>query len=55
MSIRNISKLPSITAVEPGNTVSLDVPVGLTYDKIHFKYSDTTEVKFCVLNRLVTT
>ncbi|WP_350338356.1 hypothetical protein [Pseudoalteromonas sp. SCSIO 43101] len=44
-----------MTAVEPGNTVSLDVPVGLTYDKIHFKYSDTTEVKFCVLNRLVTT
>ena len=37
--MRNISKLPSITAVEPCNTVSLDVPVGLTYDKIHFKYS----------------
>jgi len=44
----NISKLPSITGVKPGNTVSLDVPVGLTYDKIHFKYSGATEVKFCV-------
>ncbi|MBU76122.1 MAG: capsid protein [Pseudoalteromonadaceae bacterium] len=40
--MRNISKLPSITGVEPGNTVSLDVPVGLTYDKIHFKYSGAT-------------
>ncbi|WP_462178434.1 major capsid protein P2 [Pseudoalteromonas gelatinilytica] len=37
-----MSKLPSITGVEPGNTVSLDVPAGLTYDKIHFKYSDAT-------------
>ena len=37
--MRNISKPPSISGVEPGNTVSLDVTIGLTYDKIHFKFS----------------
>ncbi|MBE0378989.1 major capsid protein P2 [Pseudoalteromonas prydzensis] len=40
--MREISKMPSITGVEAGNTVSLDVPVGLTYDKIHLHYTGVT-------------
>lgn len=40
--MRNISPLNKITGVQAGGTVSLTLPVGLTYDKVHFEYSGVT-------------
>ncbi|QFU04873.1 hypothetical protein FIU82_07580 [Pseudoalteromonas sp. THAF3] len=40
--MRAIEKLPNFTGVEAGNTVSLNLPVGLTYDKIHLAYTGVT-------------
>ncbi|MCP4060356.1 MAG: capsid protein [Pseudoalteromonas sp.] len=40
--MRNIAPLNKITGVQAGGTVSLTLPVGLTYDKVHFEYSGVT-------------
>lgn len=40
--MRNIAPLNKITGVDAGGTVSLTLPVNLTYDKIHFEYSGVT-------------
>ncbi|MBO7928002.1 capsid protein [Pseudoalteromonas sp. K222D] len=40
--MRNIAPLNKITGVDAGGTVSLTLPVNLTYDKIHFEYAGVT-------------
>ncbi|WP_350634468.1 major capsid protein P2 [Pseudoalteromonas sp. GW168-MNA-CIBAN-0100] len=40
--MKNIAPLNKITGVQAGGTVSLSLPVNLTYDKIHFEYSGVT-------------
>lgn len=40
--MRNIAPLNKITGVAAGGTVSLTLPVNLTYDKVHFEYSGVT-------------
>lgn len=40
--MRNIAPLNKITGVAAGGTVSLTLPVNLTYDKVHFSYAGVT-------------
>ena len=40
--MRNIAPLNKITGVDAGGTVSLSLPVSLTYDRIHFEYTGVT-------------
>lgn len=39
---RNFPKLPSFSNVSAGNTATLELPVGRTYDKVHVNYSGVT-------------
>ncbi|MGI2072632.1 major capsid protein P2 [Shewanella baltica] len=39
---RNFPKLPSFSNVSQGNTATLELPVGRTYDKVHVNYSGVT-------------
>ncbi|MBQ4860342.1 capsid protein [Pseudoalteromonas sp. MMG013] len=50
--MREIADLPTITGVAPGATVSQTIPVGPTYDRIHFMYSGVTpsQIKNVSLN-----
>lgn len=40
--MRNIAPLNKITGVAAGGTVSLTMPVNLTYDKVHLEYTGVT-------------
>ncbi|MCL1072997.1 major capsid protein P2 [Shewanella dokdonensis] len=39
---RQFKKLPSFSNVTAGNTATLELPLGLTYDKIHINFSGVT-------------
>ena len=39
---RNFPKLPSFSNVSKGNTATLELPIGRTYDKIHVNYAGVT-------------
>ena len=39
---RQFKKLPSFSNVSAGNTATLELPLGLTYDKIHINFSGLT-------------
>jgi len=39
---RKFNQLPSWSNVAPGSTATLQIPIGVTYDSIHIKYSGVT-------------
>ncbi|MCS6238012.1 hypothetical protein G3495_23445, partial [Shewanella baltica] len=40
--MRTTVKLPSFSNVAAGNTATLELPIGRTYDKIHIAYTGVT-------------